>query len=151
MKSPVGEKPLDGYAILVVCKHTVRGRGKRHRFTELGHRLNQNLYQHGEHSEGFESRKAFMCPFAKESALWLRRWGHKEGFRSGHLTVYFSGCEVRKSEPRGSSWPCAVLTAAVRPYTLDTLASGIGLRECNRTLEENHSCCFLRSDLTDAT
>lgn len=65
MKSPVGEKPLDGYARFVVCKHTVRARGKRHWFTELGHRLNQNLYQHGEHSDGFESRKAFMCPLPK--------------------------------------------------------------------------------------
>lgn len=47
----------------------------------------------------FWKQKGIHVPFAKESALWLRRWGHKEGFRSGHLTVYFSGCEVRKSEP----------------------------------------------------
>lgn len=74
----------------------VRARGKRHWFTKLGHRLNQNLYQHGEHSEGFESRKVFRCPLPKS----LRSgWGHEEGFRSCHLTVYSSGCEVRKSEP----------------------------------------------------
>ncbi len=34
-------------------------------------------------------------------SLHLGGWGHEEGFRSGHMTVCFSGCEVRKSEPAG--------------------------------------------------
>ncbi len=90
--------------------------GKRHRFTELGRRLNQSLLSTWRAKRNFESRKVCGCPLAQESA-----WVVEDMKKVLDLVTWLCASQAVRSgnqSRQGSNWPCAVLTAAVRPYTL---------------------------------
>ncbi len=91
--------------------------GKRHRFTELGRRLNQSLLSTRWAKRRFWKQKGVWVPSCPRVCAWV-----VEDMKNVlDLVTWLCASQAVRSgnqSRQGSNWPCAVLTAAVRPYTL---------------------------------
>lgn len=91
--------------------------GKRHRFTELGRRLNQSLLSTRRAKGRFWKHKGVWVPSCPRVCAWVVEDMKKV---LDLVTWLCASQSVRSGNQsrRGGSWPSAVLTAAMRPYTL---------------------------------